>query len=837
MRWQPRVIALWLAFCVCLCVGGCRKGGIHVVNSITPVFTLGKNFKLDKAEVVTDGGAPVLHINRKKVPMVMFTQWVSPPAGEEFTTYPNYVMQAKYAGITIYQPRNEGRDWESVMEEIVHQDENALFLLPIWIQSGFDIPNAQDHYDTTSSGMYSIGSLEWLEAAKPYTAQMVKDYLSSAYKDRIIGFMATAGNTGEWFDQSTYQLPGSFDQSVGNRRHFRLWLRERYGSEAALAAAWNREVTLDTAEIPKMVGEGPFLDPAKHRDIMDYMEYHSDCYANAIEAIGQTIKETCDHTRVVMVAYGYLMALAQHNNTGGSAAFDKLLRGNGVDIFCSPLAYTSREYNEAATWHGFADSCRLHGKQWFSEDDTPTYLNTACAYDWYKTSTDFDNSNALLWKNFASAVTKEYGFWWYDNYGSGMMNSPQALYNMGLMNSIVNATYRKDWESRTEIAIILDEGSVFTQTPGSRESETGRYSFNNDLASFRKYLSLVGAPFDIISLRDVVEGNANNYKLHIFANAFSLDATQRAGIDALKRNGKGLLFLRVDGIIDKESDLPTQEGVRALTGWDLRLAASDDVRQTQFGQIYVDMVGNLTEKPFDTLFSDFTNVSRPHMFAANVDDADVLLRSTDGKAIAVLRKTEGWISAWADDISLLTPDLLRTICDATGVTLYNRENTVVSADNRFVSVTVDDQPSITVYFPDEEFVYEITTDTEYPVVDGKVQLTQDKQVTYFFYRGAKKEVPMERPVMLSTVPQELVVNEGCDTWFTSIHAKLQIQTALLTEDGLNVFYDYERSWTVEDPDIADVDKDGNVIPFESGTTKVTLEIAGFKKSIEITVYE
>jgi len=833
------VTSLLLALSICLGAGGCRKGEIKMVEQITPTFTLGKNFKLKKAEVREANGVPALHINGKTLPMVMFTQWVSPPSGEEFMEYPNYLMQAKYAGITIYQPRNSGggKDWETVMAEIVEQDENALFILPMWVQSGFTLPNQHEHMDTTSPEVFSVGSLEWLEGAKKYAAQLTEAYLSSAYKERIIGFMPTAGNTGEWFDMSTYQLPGSFDQCEANQRHFRLWLRERYQTDEALATAWNKSVTLDTAAVPVMTEDGPFLDPAKYRDVMDYMEYHSECYATAIEEIGLAVKEACDNTRVVMVAYGYLMALANHNNTGGSASFDQLLRGKGVDIFCSPLAYTSREYDEAATWHGFADSCRLHGKLWFSEDDTPTYLNTSRAYDWYKTSTDFENSNSFLWKNFASAVTKGYGFWWYDNYGTGMMNSPKALYNMGLMNSTVNATYRIDWESRTDIAIVLDEGSVFTQTPGAQQPESGRYSFNNDLASFRKYLSLVGAPFDIISLQDVIEGNADNYKLYIFANAFSLDATQRNGIDALKKDGKGLLFIRVPGILDKETGLPTQSGVQSLTGLDLRLAETDDVSQKQFGTIYVDCVGNLTEKSFDTLFSGFTTVSRPHMFAEGVADANVLLRSTNEKAIAVMLDMGDWTVAWADDISLLTPELLRVICDEVDVTLYNRDNTVVSADNRFVSVTVDDQSEITVYFPDEEVVYEVGTDTEYEVVDGKITLTQDKQITYFFYRGARSELSMERPIMLDETPCELVVNNGYDTWYTAFGAKLQIPSELLTKDNLNVIYDHPRTWTVENPDLLDIDEYGNVIPYETGTTKVTLEVAGFSKTIEVTIYE
>ncbi len=837
MKRIKQIVTLLMAFIAYLSVCGCEKGEIKKVNNITPAFTLDRNFKLKKAEVRAKDNLPALFINGKEVPMVMFTQWVSPPPYDDFVTYPNYVMQAKYAGITIYQPRNEGKDWETVMKEIVEQDKNALFILPIWVQSGFELPNAHEHYDTTSPGLYSIGSLEWRKAAAKHAAQVVETYLTSAYKERIIGFMPTAGNTGEWFDESTYRLPGSFDKSPANLRHFQKWLFEKYGTDAALAKAWCRDVTIETIEIPEMVSEGPFLDPTKHRDCMDYMEYHSDCYAEAIETIGLAVKEACDDSRVVMVAYGYLMALAQHNNDTGSAAFDKLLRGKGIDIFCSPLAYTSREYDEAATWHGFADSCRLHGKLWFSEDDTPTYMNTSRAYDWYKTSTDFENSNSFLWKNFASALTKGYGFWWYDNYGTGMMNSPQALYNMGLMNSIVNASYRMKQESRTEIAIVLDEGSVFAQTPGAQKLESGRFSFNNDLASFRKYLSLLGTPFDIISLRDIVEKKANFYKLYIFANAFSLDETQRGAIDALKCDGKGLLFIRVPGILDKKTGFPTQTGVQALTGIDLRLAKSDDIGQQQFGTIFVDNIGNLTEKPFESLFADFDNISRPHMFAKDIPDTDILLRSSNDKAIAVMQAKDNWTSIWADDISLLTPELLRTICDKVGVTIYNRNNTIVSADNRFVAVTVDQQPVIDVYFPNEQTVYEITTDREYPVIDGKVKLSQDKQVTYFFYRGAKNELTMERPIMLDTVPQELMVNDNYDTMSVSIGTTPQIHVSLLTKDQLNVLYHFDRLWSVENPDLLEVDKDGNIIPFEAGTTDVTLEVAGFKKTVKITVYE
>ena len=55
--------------------------------------------------------------------------------------------------------------------------------------------------------------------------------------------------------------------------------------------------------------------------------------------------------------------------------------------------------------------------------NTVTYLNNRPAYDWYKHLNGYEESSAALWKNMMSAVTKRFGFWWYDNYGQGMFDN------------------------------------------------------------------------------------------------------------------------------------------------------------------------------------------------------------------------------------------------------------------------------------------------------------------------------------------------------------------------------------------------------------------------------
>lgn len=825
---------------------------VLVMSSFTPIAYASvlddQQFRINLVEVNSSSGVPELYINGVKTPPVMFTQWKVCPDSNDFEIYANYEGNAKYSGIKIYQPRAYGlttlNDWTPVLDDILDKDPNAYFFLPIWVQNPSDYgftANADNEPNVDASAKYSsdIGSLKWRQMAGQYVRQRVREFTNSKYRDRILGYMLTAGNTGEWFDINTYENPSpDFDRSLSNTIGFRNWLKSIYGTDAALRTAWNNQnITLDTAAIPAKVTNGPFLDPQVYQNVIDFMKYDSKVYAQSIEYLCSVVKDETENTRIVGVPYGYTMETGKYGNIAGSLAFNYLLDSTSLDFICSPLAYHHRELIDYTGWHGFADSCRLHNKLWFSEDDTPTYLDTSPVYNWYKHIDNLNNSKAALWKDFMAATTKKFGQWWYDNYGQGQLNSPELIYEVALMNRLAEATNNKSYSNGSQVALVLDENSEFYQTPGAITSN-GRYSFNDDLANFRYYMGLMGAPFDVISMDDLVQGLAGNYKMYVFANEYALTSAQRSAIKALRNNNRAFVFIKTPGLIDLDTRTASYSALQDITWFDLRLASSSNNSQAAYGNGLVDATGNLTEVNLNTFFTGFTNSSRPHMFGyANPGDT-ILATAPDGKAVALKSPKTGWISYWADDISLLTPAILRSICNDAGVFVYSSNNRPVSADNRFVTVTLPGGGTTeNIQFPNNGTVYEVISDTEYNVVNNTVTVDASQSRTYVFYLGSRTDLGMARPVAPGTVPYQFNLSRDGSILVTypSTTYYVQLDPDIMTIDGLDIADRYTVTWSSDNPAVATVDSTGKVKGVSVGNTTIRASAAGLSSSRTVQV--
>jgi len=823
---------------------------------VLPVFTSvvsasvldEQQFRITVVEVNSSSGVPELYINGEKTPMIMFTQWKQCPESNDFENYANYEGNARYAGIKIYQPRAYGEttlsDWTPFLDDILSKDPNAYFFLPIWVQNPDDfgfVANADNEPNIDTSAKYSstMGSLKWRQMAGQYVRQRVREFTNSKFRDRILGYMLTAGNTGEWFDINTYDNPSpDFDRSLPNTIGFRNWLKSTYVTDAALRTAWNNQsVTLDTAVVPAKVTNGPFLDPNTYQNVIDFMKYDSIVVAQSIEYLCSVVKDETENTRIVGVPYGYTMETGKYGNIGGSLAFSYLLNSTSLDFICSPLAYHHRELIDYTGWHGFADSCRLHNKLWLSEDDTPTYLNSFPAYNWYKHINNLNDSKAALWKDFMAATTKKFGTWWFDNYGQGQLNSPELVYEIATMNSLAQAANDKSYSNGSQVALVVDENSEFYQTPGAITSN-GRYSFNDDLAYFRYYMGQMGAPFDVISMDDIVQGLAGNYKMYVFANAYALTSAQRTAIRALRNNNRGLVFIKTPGLIDIDTKAASYTALQDITWFDLRLASSSNNSQVSYGSGLVDAIGNLTEVNLNTLFTGFTNSSRPHMFGyANPGDT-VLATAPDGKAVALKSPKTGWISYWADDISLLTPSILRGICNDAGVFVYSTNNRPVSADNRFVAVTLPGGGTTEgINFPYNGTVYEVISDTEYTVANNTLTVDASQARTYVFYLGTRATLGMARPVAPGTVPYQFKLSRDDSTLVTypSSTYYVQLDPDIMTIDGLDVADRYTVTWSSDNSAIATVDSAGKVKGVSVGTTTIRASAAGLSGSRTVQV--
>lgn len=821
----------------------CKKCVVLVLIMVLlqGVFTTGNVFasvfddpmlRLDSVEVRPNNGYPALYINNAKTPAILFAQWTKSINDTFISKYPNYEGNAKYAGIHLYQIRADvGSSIEKlgpILDGILANDPKAYFQILIWVASPYEMwftANASNepNIDTTTPEHTSFGSEKWRQMSGLLVRQIVRDFNFSRFRDRVTGYLLTAGGTGEWFDPNIYSAT-DFDRSLANQIGFRNWLKSKYTTDASLRTAWNNSsVSLDTATIPAKISSGPFIDCNMNQSLIDFMEYDSLTVAKSIEYLCSVIKDETNNKRIAGVFYGYTMETGKFGNTSGSLAFHYLLHSPYVDYFASPLAYHHRNpYGDGyvdgyAGWHGFADSCRAHGKLWLSEDDTPTHVCWKPEDEWYKIPTNENQSKAVLWKDFMAALTKGFGHWWYDNSGTGNVNTPGLIYQVALMNSLAEAANSKPQSNWTEVALIVDEKSQFYQTP------TGS-AFNEKLATFRTNLAKMGVPFDVLSMDDVVSGQAGTYKMYIFANAFALTTEQRTAIKNLRSSNKAFVWLKAPGVIDISTKAPSYTALQDITWLDLRLASQDTG-------------ANMTEVPLSNLYSGFTNNNPPHMFAIPNPQDSVIATSSNGKCTVIKSNKGTWLSYFADDIDLLTPAILRNICTDASVHKYSLNNHFVSADNRFVSVTLPGGGSTEdIWFPMNGTVYEVISDTEYTVTGNKLTVDASSPRTYVFYYGTRDNLGMIRPTLPSNTPHHIDLARG-ETSSMKLYPSQtkRIDPDVMTTDNLDVAENYSVTWASDNSAVASVDSSGKVTGISVGTTTIRASAAGLSGSRTVEV--
>ncbi|MGC9316462.1 MAG: beta-galactosidase, partial [Armatimonadota bacterium] len=134
----------------------------------------------------------------------------------------------------------------------------------------------------------SLASEAWQEAAMELWRRCITHLESRPWGRRVIGYQPGYGIYTEWhyFGSWTNQMP---DTGPAMTRHFRLWLAERYKTDARLQAAWrDPDVTLATATVPGVaprLAAGPLglRDPAQGTWVMDYYRCQQELTADCIE--------------------------------------------------------------------------------------------------------------------------------------------------------------------------------------------------------------------------------------------------------------------------------------------------------------------------------------------------------------------------------------------------------------------------------------------------------------------------------------------------------------------------------------------------------------------------
>ncbi|MBC7287741.1 MAG: hypothetical protein H5T86_06795 [Armatimonadetes bacterium] len=388
-----------------------------------------------------------------------------------------------------------------------------------------------------------------------------------------------------------------------------------------------------------------------------------------------------------MFFFGYLYSLSPTPaglNHSGHLRIDKMLDSPDIDIFCSPIDYFDREPGGAGHFMTTAESVAVHGKMWFNEDDTRTYLTSEDA-GFGRCATP-EETYGVHQRNFAQIFPRRMGCWYMDLGNAGWLNGADLWQKIGALRGFWAKHLDDAVTFSPEIAVITDNYSpLFVRS---------RSPINAALVSrLRAEIARLGAPVGYWLLSDFLAGKVKPAKLYIFQNAFVLSARQRQRIrQLLDQQRATAVWFYAPGYIDHEAATASPDFVRDLTGipvQPLPAPVEDLAEPVATASLCKDVA-----EPFGSRQKGL------RLQWAVREEAGVhpIARYPSGEIAAAAAEQGRWRSVYF--ATLFAPAaLLRNIARAAGVWLYCDTNDVVVADARFLAIAASETGTKRLHLP------------------------------------------------------------------------------------------------------------------------------------------
>jgi hypothetical protein len=541
-------------------------------------------------------GTPTLFVDGQ--PTFASYMWASPPSPDEYPLAPAARVFAK-AGIHFYafdvgtggtfpEWGPHGFDFstlEARFGKVLEADPEARFHLRVYLEMG---PHAgwwherhPDECEVDSQGQVntqSFASAVWREQCQDFLRAYAAHLGRLGLGDRVIAYQTGAGHTGEWCKGLTSMRQPCGDYGPAMRRHFRAWLRQRYGQVQSLRQAWGDPAAdFDAVEVPSEAAQlntlhQSFRDPTREQPVIDYYRCLAELCADLIIDFNRTVKEATGGNTMAGAFYGYLLDMAWNAGffsegpdseystlqRSGHLGLARVLRSPYVDFLASPYGYGFRGIGGHGAGMPPSESLRLHGKLYLFEDDTRTHLAPPDAG--FGRARNLGESSAVLKRNFAEVLTRGQGIWWLgENSHISPVREPAFAPLLRRFQQLGTFGLKLDRKPASQIAVLVDDESFLYE------------SVRNDLdipLIFQQRLwglPRLGAPADYYLLQDLLEGRLPPYKLYLFLNAFHLDATRRRDLALqIRRDGRVAAWIYAPGYLEEGPALEHMEG---LTGF------------------------------------------------------------------------------------------------------------------------------------------------------------------------------------------------------------------------------------------------------------------------------
>ena len=564
--------------------------------------------QLPTAEIRMDNGKPTVYIDGEAKPSIFYLS----PAGDLWWDLQKEAEFCEGSGIELYVTNctylnNNGNKTEPIwldadtidfdafdryIYEPLSANPNALIIVDVAMQapSWWLDQNPTEEivlYDSRTGEMtkpatraVSFSSEKYRQEAGEVLRQLIEHIKTAPYASHIVGIKIQDGETQEYMTQGVEDwVIGDFSESSVNG--FRKYLKELYGTEAALQAAYNdTNVTFDNVTVPTWddrsqvwlyqngVGQTCILDPATNRISIDYQYYLGKVTSDTFLHYAQIIKEASDGKMLSGAYHGYLWNFATSGVGSTHPAIESILQSKNVDFICSPFVYGERDIGENAAYDAMLDGVQNAGKLYILEIDTRTVFETATGNADWDADVGYcytmEETIASLKRDIGGLIAKGAGFWIFNMYGSWWYDQQIYDYLQEVKTEMSFSSHTVS-QSTSDIAVFVDEMIYPYVSPSDVYGayQTLYFLFNQQ----RRNLGTIGAGYDTYQISDLVNGNlSKDYKINVMLSPFELTAQERSAIESrLMKDGKVILWIYLPGLSDgTKNDVAN---IQSLTGF------------------------------------------------------------------------------------------------------------------------------------------------------------------------------------------------------------------------------------------------------------------------------
>jgi len=596
------------------------------------------------------------------------------------------VNLVSFAAPTCWAPPEQAQDWspvDALCRRIIAVNPNVLLVPRFsanaphwWIERH---PEARMVYDGATPAPVACVSDRAYRADICAHLEKLARHLCEAFPDHFAGLHPCGQNTGEWFYYDSWKRPLSgYDPAT--RAAFREWLKAR--GDPAWAAA-----EPPAAEARRGHPNGFLRDPAREGRLIDFARFQQEEMADFVAALAAACRRGTSGQKLVLFFYGYGFEFPPLGNgapTSGHYALGRLLKhADDLDILCSPISYTDREWLGTAPAMSAAESVMRAGVLWLNEDDSRTYLDPRKQEHAQEGGlVNLKQTQQVMLRNTAQAALRGFGTWWMDLPGQGWFNDAAIWEQIVRLRPVDETLARRDTPFAPEVAAIIDEDSMCHLTGGSALAARPL------IYEGRAALGRSGAPYGQYLLSDALAGQVPA-RLQIFLSAWRLTPEQRQALDA-QREGSLLKMLGGWLGLGHGSDVTRvwcwapgylfpdradAAGVQAVTGFKARAVAlpTSEVAPTEAGRKHG------LDKPWGP------KVKIEPLFLVEAPPTEVWATYSDGSPAVAVRRTRAGHDVFVG-VPQLTPELAHALAKLAGVHTYAQPGPALWAANGYLSV-------------------------------------------------------------------------------------------------------------------------------------------------------